>query len=143
MIAVREAIFAEIEARLIAIGDADETERLPSGDPISFPARHIYDFGQTQEYSDTGVTRYTLSVVVEGYVAGHSGPEAHGALHALYANTIAVLVSEPPLGGLVETIDEGDLRIDVADLASERRLAFSLQLTITYPTRRGDPAQAA
>lgn len=141
--AIREACFAEIETRLTAIAGVIEVERMPSGDPMSFSALHIFDGGQRAGDSNVESTRYDMSVLIEGYVEGGSGSAAHGAINALYADVVAALMPEPPLGGLVETIDEGDLQISVAQLASIERLAFALDFKITFPTRRDDPAQPA
>lgn len=143
MVAVREQIFNEIEQRLGEVEGIGEVERQPSGDPASFPALAIFDSGQQLTESDAINNWYQLEVTIDGTVEGGSGPEAHAALNALYVSIVQALVTEPPLGGLAETIDEGALRVDVAELASERRLNFSLDLSITFPTRRGDPAQPA
>lgn len=143
MPAVRSTIFAEIVRRLDAIGDAAETELMPSSDPMSFPARHVFDGGQGIVEAEAGVTRYGLSFTVEGYLEQAGGDGAHAQLNDFYAATVVALMPDPPLGGLAETIDEGDLRITVAPLASLDRLAFALDFTLTFPTRRDDPGQAA
>jgi hypothetical protein len=141
--AIREACFIEIDARLTAIDGVTEVERMPSGDPMSFNALHIFDGGQRAGISESDATRYDMSILIEGYVEGSGGKDAHAEINALYADVVAALMSEPPLGGLVETIDEGDLQVTVAQLASKSRLAFSLDFKITFPTRRDDPAQPA
>lgn len=143
MTAVRNLIFAEIMERLTSIGDAAETELMPSSDPVSFPARHVFDGGQSLGETEAGVTRYALAVTIEGYLEQAGGADAHEAINELYAATVGALLPDPPLGGLAETIDEGDLRITVAPLASMSRLGFALDLEITFPTRRGHPDQPA
>lgn len=143
MIAVREQIFAVIETRLRSIADVAEVERMPSGDPISFPALHIFDGGQDGADSTIGATGYALSIAVEGYVEQGSGPSVHAQLSALYADVVRVLMPEPPLDGLAETIDERNLNVWVAGQASERRMAFALTFDITFFANRGDPALSA
>jgi hypothetical protein len=142
MTAIREAIFKEVEDRLNSLG-VGEVERMPSGDPMVFPALHIFDGGQQTSTAETDVSRYDMSVLIEGYLEASGGSAGHTQLNDLYAAVVAVLIPEPPLGGLAETIDEGSLQITVAPLASARRLAFSLDFSVTFPTRRDDPAQSS
>lgn len=139
---IRGEIFEAIEARLRAIEmpTIAEVELMPSGDPVSFPALAIYDDGQQLDTDDVTASWYSLGVMVEGFVETADGREAHAAMNELYAAVIRALLPEPPLDGLVETITEGAMRVSVADLASKRRLGFALDLTLTFPTRRDDPA---
>jgi hypothetical protein len=132
-----------MEQRLTGIEGVAEIQVMPSGDPISFPALHIFDDGHDPEDSDTGGTRNAASPRVEGYVEEAGGAAAYAALDALYCATVRALVTDPPLGGLAETIDEGPVRIFTAELGSMRRLSFALDLPITFSHRRGDPAIAA
>lgn len=143
MSAVRARILAEIEARLKTIPAIAEVEIMPSGDPIDFPALHIFDDGHAIRNGEAGLTGYDIVPELVGYVEGSSGKEAHLELTNLYATAVALLTPDPPLGGLAQSIDEGDMRILVAPLEKGGRLAFTLGLPITFFTRRGDPAQAA
>lgn len=142
---IREGIFAEIERRLLAIDDpaVAEVERMPSGDPISFPALGIYDDGQQLEDDDVVAARYSMGAMIEGFIEAADGPEAHAAMNDLYAAVVRALMLDGTLGGLVETITEGAMRVSVAELASKRRLGFSLDLDFTFSTRRDDPALLA
>lgn len=136
----REQIFAALDALLGAVPDVESYERQPSGDPDGYPALALYDAGQELAEHESTACRYQLTVTVEGFVKGASGAAAHGALNALHAKAVAALMAEPPLGGLAELVEEaGQLRIDVAELASERRLGFAQDFTITFATPRGDP----
>lgn len=141
MTAIREQIFAAIETALVNAGIAREVERMPSGDPASFPALHIFDDGHGPEIGEAGTQRQALAVGIDGYVSGGDGSAAHAELNALYAGVIEALFPEPYLGlnGLVEEIEEGGFRPTVAERANMRRMAFSLDLTIHYATRRGMP----
>ena len=143
MTAVREQIFALIEERLNEIDSSYEVERMPSGDPVSYPALHIIDAGQKPGISDVGDSRYDLAVTIHGFISQSGGSAAHTSLNDLYARTIAALLTEPPLGGLVETIDEGPMQIELATRSSVSRLVFIVDLFLTFPTRRGDPATPA
>jgi len=143
MTAIREQIYALIEQRLRDIDGVNEVERMPSGDPDKFPALHIFDADQDPFAAEAHSTRYAMTVGIEGFISGGSGGVAHAALSDLYAKVVAALMTEPPLGGLAETIDEGAFRPRVKELASKRRLTFELDFQITFPTARGDPAQSA
>ncbi|CAD7335385.1 hypothetical protein FIV32_02340 [Sphingomonadales bacterium 58] len=142
MTSVRESIFAEIETRLNAISGV-QVERLPAGDPDIFPALGIYDGVQEPIERGAGYTRHELTVTIEGFVEQADGVEAHVALNDLHAQTVAALLPEPPLGGLVDEINEGGLRVSVAELASVRRLGFGLDIIIQFSTARENPALPA
>lgn len=139
---VREQVMAAVMTALGELGVA-ELELMPSADPVVFPALHVFDGGQDASPSEPAATRYELALTLEGYMEQAGGAAAYATLNALYAAAVAALMAEPPLGGLAETIDEGGLRISVAPLASRPRLGFSLDMTITFPARRDDPAQPA
>jgi len=141
--AIRAQILAVIEERLKTIPGIAEVEIMPSGDPISFPAIHIFDEGHKIANGGAGLTGYDFVPGLVGYVSGSSGKEAHTRLTDLYAQAVALLTTDPPFGGLAESVDEGDMRILIAPLEKAGLLAFDLDLPITFFTRRGDPAQAA
>jgi hypothetical protein len=139
MTAIREQILAICDTRLAAIvAPGGEYERNASGDPSRFNALFLNDDGQDIAETEAGATRYALRLTVEGYVQGGTGAAASAALNELYAGVVATMMTEPPMGGLAETIEEGRLNVAVANLAGERRLGFTLDFTITFPTRRGD-----
>lgn len=146
MTAVRQQIFDEIKRRLTAIDGVQEVKVMPSGDPMKWNAIHIFDGGQGRDDAEILSSRYQMTATVEGYLE-RVGEDVYSDLNDLYAAVVTKLMpetlGEPPLGGLAETIEEGDLRIVVAELASKPRLAFSLDFQINFPTARSNPAQAA
>jgi len=139
MSAVRETIFAAIEAALAAGTGAEEIERMPSGDPVKFDALHIMDDGQGMMEGEAGATRYDMAISIEGYVKGAGGSAMHTRLNTLHAATVRSVIGLIPSLTVIEDIEEGDLRVAVAPLASARRLAFSQDFKITFATRRGQP----
>ena len=141
MTAIREQILAWIAAAHVALPSQPEVERDPSADPTRYPSYGIVDGGQEPIEREAGTVRYELTVKIEGYVEGGSGTEACAARNALYADTVAIMMAEPPINGLAELVEEGRLVCDTAELASKRRLGFLVDFTIQYATRRGDPAQ--
>ncbi|MCK0531453.1 hypothetical protein [Sphingobium agri] len=140
---MRETIFAEIERRLNDIAGIQLVERMPSGDPDAFPCLSIFDGNQEVVEEGSAHTRHSLTVMLEGFVEGASGANVHAALSALYADAVVALITEPPLGGLAETISEAGMRVSVAELASKRRLGFGLDIQIEFSTQRGNPAMPA
>lgn len=141
MTAQRERIFGELATRLQAIAGLGEFQRMPSGEPARFPALFLFDGGHqpAQGGEESGTQRQALSIGIDGYVAGGGGADAHAAINALYAAVIEALFPEPVLGGLANEITEDGFTVTVAERASVRRLAFELQLTVHYATRRGMP----
>lgn len=135
---VRETIHAAIEAALAATS-AVEVERMPSSDPVAFPALHIMDDGQAQIEGEASATRYGMALSVEGYVEGTGGSAMHTQLNTLHAATVSAIIGLIPAVTEIDDIEEGDLRVAVAPLASARRLAFSQDFIITFATRRGQP----
>jgi len=143
MTAVRMGGFLEIETRFNSLAGIGEVELMPSSDPVSFPALHIFDHGHSIVETEAQATRYACSGSVEGYVELTNGPAAYAALNDLYTRAVAKLMEGEPLDGLAESLDEGDMRIAIAELASERRLGFAFDFEFIVVTQRGDPAQAA
>jgi hypothetical protein len=144
-VSAREQIFALADAVLAAVVEPDdgEYERQPSGDPSRFPALDLFDGGERSIEEEAGTSRKEMSVTVGGYVKGGSGAAAHTALNDLHARVVKALMGDAELNSLVELIEPADLRIDVAELASQRRLAFAQDFIIQYATERGDPSQFA
>lgn len=142
MTAIREQIFQAVETALGAIALSPTVKRMVIGDfsEQEFPALNIDDVGQSMSEEETGVSRYALDLVVEGFVEGATGPLAHAALNELHAQVVKALRTEPLLGGLAEEVSEGATRVDVAQLADARRLAFAQDFKVIFTTVAGDPA---
>lgn len=142
---VGEDIWAEIDKRLAAIERAQSYERMPSGDPDTFPALAGYDEGDEPTETETAVTRLNGTITVEGFVQGAGGAPAHNAMMALHADVVKALCGDDAtLGGLVTSIEiTGRRRVSIAVLASERRLGFAQDFKIEFATVRGDPHQHA
>ena len=113
------------------------------GDPEVFPSAAIYETGWTVVEREAGLTRRLLTVTVEGYVQRGDGAQASGSRNAFHAACVREIMSDDTLGGLVEEIDDGDLRKDAATLAEARRLMFAQDFAIQFLTLRVDPAQPA
>jgi hypothetical protein len=136
----REQLLSAVDTILGAIDGVEEYEAEAIADPGAFPALASYDQGQREIEREAGSTRYELSFRVEGYVEGGSGVSARAELNGLHARTVKALTSDPTLGGLAELIEEtGELRRDIAELASKRRQGFAQDFIIQYSTPRGDP----
>jgi hypothetical protein len=144
MTAVRERIFAEIEARLDAIAapSVAEVRRMPSGDPSRFPALFIFDQGDVPEVSEeeTDTMAFIMSLGIDGFVTGDA---PHSAANALYSAVVEALFPQPVLGGLATEIRIARLDMAVAERARDHRLGFALELSIHYHTRFGEPQNPA
>lgn len=143
MTTVRGNQFAWIEAKLGEIEGVKEVARQQHRDPVLFPALHIFDGGQKALEWGGFETRFESRFTVEGYLEAADGAEAHDELSDLYANVVKALITEPPMGGLAESIDEIGMDVSVGPLFGKARLSFTLDFSITYATRRDDPSQAA
>jgi hypothetical protein len=144
MSAIREQIFAAIEARLAAITSpaVAEVRRMPGGDPTRLPALFIFDQGDrsAEDEEETDTMAFVMSVGIDGFVAGDA---PHSAANALYAAVIEALFPQPVLGGLATAIRIERLSMAVAERAKDHRLGFGLELNIHYHTRFGEPQQPA
>lgn len=136
MPSIRGTIFLALDAALSP--GVSEYERMPSGDPAKFPARHLHDSGQSPIEREAQNSRYDMEITVEGFVQGNGGAAAHDQLNDLYADTVTRVMALIDRDD-IETIEEGTLRPAIAPLASSRRMGFSLDFAITFATRRGDP----
>lgn len=144
MTAAREQIFAAADELLAAIEGVEGYEREPSGDPDVFPALALYDGGERPQEGEVGASRKALMITVHGYVEGGAGALAHATLNELHAKVVRAVMSLAELfEGQIETIDEGDLRVSVAELASARRFGFAQDFEIQFATPRGDPSAFA
>ena len=141
MTAIREQICAILDARLAAIPGVAEYERDPSGDPSDFPAISMTDNGQRIVGGESGITCYALDLTIEVYAEGSSGAAVSAQLNEFHAAVVSAIMQEPPINGLAESFEEGDLVRDTAHLADKPRKGFRQDFTITFPTRRGNPAQ--
>lgn len=139
MTAVRHQIIMKALDLLQTAGIAQEVEVMPSADPAGFPALHLFDVGQEPTPGEAGTERFNLLLGIDGYVQQADGEEALAAINALYAGVIETLFPQPYFDGLVEEIDQGKLTVNIAERANARRLAFSLDLNLSYATRRGSP----
>jgi hypothetical protein len=141
MIALLEQIHAEFEARLNNVSLVAQVASSPSGDPSRFPALNLDDVKLTpDENQEPGVTYYEYRLSVEGNVKGGDGPSARGERNALYLSVVQAVMIDLDMGGLVESVEEGETRFGVAQLASSRHLSFVTEFIVRFPGNRGDPA---
>lgn len=139
-------IFAVVDERLLAVVEPDDGsyERMPSGDPDTFPALEVHDSGDNPVQFESGTTHTELHLELIGFVEGDGGASTHDAMLELHAKAIFALCGDDAtLGGLVENVEAGDRRAVKAMLASKDRVGFSADIVITLTTRRGDPRDLA
>lgn len=138
---VRDMILAAIEAALLDL--ATEVEVEPAGDPMDFPALGITDGGHRVIEHEADITRYMMTVTIDGFVEGGGGKAPTAARNTLAANVVAAVMADETLGGTVELIEDADFRPFTATLSTQRRLGFAQDFDIQFTTARGNPAIAA
>lgn len=138
-------IYLRIDERLGSLLSVASYERMPSGDPASFPALAVFDGGDEPIDGEPGGTRLQALFTLEGYIEGGDGAGTHDELLQLHAEAVFALCGDDgTLGGLVETIEiVGQRRAEVAELAAARRLGFAQDFAVTFSTVRGDPSTLA
>ncbi|HUD30419.1 MAG TPA: hypothetical protein VMQ93_16235 [Novosphingobium sp.] len=139
MTAIRELIFEAIVDTLTAAQVAPEIERMPSGDPIAYPAVEIVDLGDVPATGEAGTDRWVMTFAVTGMVQADTGAEAHAAMNALDTAVIEALFVEPVLGGLATEITADRLQPGIVERAERRQLYFERTFNLYYATRRGMP----
>ncbi|WP_267396559.1 MULTISPECIES: hypothetical protein [unclassified Sphingomonas] len=138
---VRDLIISAIETAIAPL--AREVEVEPAGDPSVFPGLGITDGGHRVLEREVMITRRAMTVTVDGFVEGGGGKAPTAERNALLAHVVAAIMADETLGGTVELIEDGDLRLFTATLASVRRLGFAQDFTIQFTTSRADPALPA
>jgi hypothetical protein len=142
MTAISEQICLWLDARLAAISGVVEYERDPSGDPTDFPSVSLTYEGHVTEEAEAGTTRYVADFTIEAYLEGSSGAGVSAQMNDLHVGVVAAVVDpgNPPVGGLAERVEEGDLVRATAHFASIPRKGFRQQFKIQFSTQRGNPA---
>lgn len=140
---VGESILAAIVAAANSVPGLTPIEVEPAGDPDIMPARELYEGGWEPIAQEYNLTRWQMEITVEGYVERSDGLVATRERSALHAVTMAAILEDDTLGGLVEMIELGGLRKSTIRLADVRRLAFSQDLSIQFLTSRTNPALPA
>lgn len=138
---VRDDILQAIVEALTPLSREVEVE--PTGDPSQFPGLAVYDDGHIVIEREFDATRYRMGLTVEGYVEGGDGFAPTRERNALHAGAVAALMADDTLGGLVELIEDGELRFMTATLSDARRLAFRQSFDVQFVTQRRNPALPA
>jgi hypothetical protein len=142
-------IFARVDERLAVglIARLQSYERMPSGDPVKFPALAAFDEGITIIEEETGTVRIRHRLIVEGYEEGVGGAATHNDMLQLHADACFSLLGDPGqnlnLPGKVESIAMAGGRREATRLADKRRVGFAQDFDVTYAIQRGNPANFA
>lgn len=140
-VTVRDTILAAIAGVLEPF--AREVEIEPVGDPIQLPALGITDAGHVVVERETDITRRIMTITIDGFVDGSGGRAPNAQRSALQAAVVSALMEDETLGGLVELIEDGALRMFTAMLSEQRRLGFAQDFEIQFTTSRVNPAVPA
>lgn len=146
---IRETIIGAVVARLAALpGLAETVEFMPAEPPSDFSRTiAVDDFGQSRDETDATHSRYTMTLNIEFWASGSSGAAAHANLMTLYADIVRAILAAPDrLGelaaGVVESIEEGDLTVDISAGATTRTLSGTVPIAIQFINRSHDPSLA-
>lgn len=147
MTTVRDSIVdyatSALTTTLDTITDDPLVEVEPDGDPDRFPSFAIFDNGHRVIEREASITRYRMTLTIEGYVTGGGGNDARVKRNELHAIAVAALMANDTFGGIIEEIEPTELRMATADLASQRRLMFAQDFEIDFTTKRTNPALPA
>lgn len=131
------AFFQKMDALRVSL-PALKVERNRADPVTAFPTLVVIDGNQTAQTLETHMTRYALSVDVEGFVQVSTGLGSE--VNVLLALVQQAALDDLTLGGLCFDIEEGEATIEID--RNEGRLpmgAFLLPFTIHYYTAEGDP----
>lgn len=141
---VRDNILAKALQLLQAATPTASWEMEPAGDPDTFPAGALFDLGHRVVEREYGATRYEMHLAVEGYVDGLDGTAPTAARSAMQAAVVAAMLGlTAQLPGVVEIVEDGELRMMTAELAARRRLGFVQDFAVQFLTNRSNPALSA
>ena len=141
MSTVSDTIIAAIQAALAGIAPAPASVELePAGDPPGGTCLEIYDPGDSVIERECSIVRWSKQITITGFVDADTATAPSADRNALHAAVVRALMADETLGGTAEQIDPGDRRNQTAVLGSIRRLAFDQDFTVTFTTRRSDPA---
>lgn len=104
-----------------------------------FPTLNVVDGDQTPDHDNSGITLYTVSPTVEGYVQAASKALLTASVTDLYARVVAAATADYTLGGLAIDVREGALATVSDKEGSNFTAEFTLQFDIDYATKPGDP----
>jgi hypothetical protein len=135
---VRERVLAAFAAK-VALVSGVTVERNRDYNVTAFPALVVLDGGQQAEDDNTGYTRYTMTVDVEGYV-GAGSLNVGNRLNELYGKMLACVMADRTLGGLAIDISEQELDISINREEGQARTgAFLATFSVEYFTAQGNP----
>ena len=149
MTARREVILAALLTAIDGAGGSTG-ERNPVNQihPNDMPAFALYDGGHEIDEVYAGQTQYRMTPAIGLYVAAASGGGT--ALNALYTAIVQAAMADPTLGGVCDTIREGDMSDPetVTESAPGVRLGKPfmvaiIDLEIDFATVEGDPSTAS
>lgn len=141
MSSVCDLILAAIATALGGIVPAPVSVEIePAGDPPGGTCLEIYEGDDEPDERECSIIRWSKSVTVTGFVDTDASAAPTEARTALRDAVHRAVMADETLGGLVEQIEPGRVVRHTAVLSSIRRLGFNAEFTITFTTRRSDPA---
>jgi hypothetical protein len=143
-VAIREMAISRLVAALGAVGVPVERGRRSQPDADEAPVMAVYDGGHNATVDDSGLATYEMQVLVEAAVSAADDATLGPAVNDLYARTIAALMADPTLGGVVtDTVESAfDIRVPDVDESATPLAISTLTVTLRFFTDYGNPFAA-
>lgn len=142
MTTVRDMIDDGLEAALSTVSGPRAIDFDPPGEPDTFPDLAVFRGADREIEREAHLSRREGVFTVEGSVQ-NIGRDARTDLTALHAASVAAIMIDQTLGGIVELIDPTDCRWMPRRLADTSILTFAQDFVIQFVTVRNDPALPA
>lgn len=147
MATIREEVIVQfIAAFTTGVGDpfVGYTKDRNIDAPVQkYPTLVFMDGPQTASHESSGVTLYTMAIVVEGYVKSANRDAIGTDLNALYGKIVVAAVADHTLGGYAIDVREIDMDPQIEDEGSEYVGTLSVGFEIDFQTLENDPSTLA
>lgn len=142
-LSIREEVITRFMAKFATgVGGTFEgytKERNSDAPTKSFPALIFMDGPQVASHENSGITFYTMSIAVEGYVESTTREAIGTDLNALYALIVIAAASDHTLGGYAVDIREIDMDPQIENEGSKYAGAVSVGFEIDFMTLENNP----
>lgn len=146
-LSIREQIITSLIAAFPDdVGDAFEgytIERNSDAPAQSYPALVFLDGPQVASHDNSGITFYTMSLAIEGYVTSTTREAIGTDLNALYALIVIAATADHTIGGYAIDIRETDMDPQIENEGSKYAGAVSVGFEIDFMTAEKDPTTLA
>ncbi len=142
-ICIREQILQAIVTKLGNLTGVT-IERNRDAAVQAFPSLIVRDGNQETASINSGMTDYTMTVSIEGFVKSSSTASIGTDLNDLYARIVKAIIADYTLGGIAEDIAETGMDMLIDDMPGNApHGAFNVTFQVKYTTLENDPYSLA